>query len=450
MEISRKWIAYTTSYKEAKQYRMQYSKLMQNNGDYRMYDANFNMFYKHKTGRYILPVCLWKQYDVTKRKINFKTDLVLLDEQWKAVNWVYNLYKQWEKSAMIVSETATWKSYMLASVALKIWKPTVIVAPRKSILLWLKEKFWYAKIMTASDVREAKKLPDILLISAQSFNKVFEILNKNYDVLLLDETHRIPERRVQQINSWVGCFVMGVSWTPQRKEFDIEWFKMLFKNIHDTWLRALEAIILKYKYEYKYSIEEVMNASQWLPTTHPEVMRNLYINNTDRTERLSDIIRNMQYVWFKKMIIFTDRTKHINNIYEVLSKTQKNIFIIDWKHDIEKVLKDIKKLDSYILIWQTASAWEWMDIPPLQLGILFQSTSYINTVEQTVWRIKRKYWDKKVAFFIDFADYMQIGKSKKKVLWWYDRKKAYNTMRYEIKDLVQFLQSYKKNENTLL
>jgi len=451
MLVSKYWIAYTNDFKEAKKYRQQYNKLLVLQGKHQMSSCYFNMFHKYN-GRYILPSCLWKPVSVTNKQINPNTEIMLLDEQKNALEFVKEKIKEWEKTAMIISETATGKSYMLMATAFAINKPTVIVAPRKWILVGLKDKFqWLAdiKVMTSWDIKKWEQLPKVLLITASSFNNVYSTINKNYDVLLLDEVHRLPEKRVQQINMRKWVFVMGVSGTPQRKEFEIEWFKMLFKNIYDTKMRSMEAKILTYEYRYTYSIVEMMKAAEWLPTTHPEALRNLYVNNEDRTKKLWDIIRNMQHIWFKRMIVFTDRTKHINNIYKVLSQhyDKKKIIIMSGQTDIEESIKKANELDEYIIIWQMASSWEGVDINNLQLWILFQSTSRINTVEQAVWRIKRKYEWKEFAYFIDFIDIMKLWESKTKRLWWYDRKKAYKKMNYEITELVPFI---KQQVNTLL
>ena len=441
-----KWVAYTTVYSEAKKYWMKFD-FIKAWGEKGMWF--FKMFHK-ENGKYFLPVHMWKQAHVTPptKTINPITDIMLLDKQNDALDYVKGLVSQWEKSCMIVSETATGKSYLLMATAFAINKPTVIVAPRKGILAWLYEKFHKLadiRAMKSSEVNaiDPDDLPAVLLISAASFNKCYDRLNENYDVLLLDEVHRTNENRVSQINKRCGIFVMWVSGTPQRKEFWIEWFEMLFKNIYHTWLKSLDAKILTYEFYYDYSIEEVEAATEWLPPTHPEIYRRLYIPNEERTQRLVNIIRNLKYGenWFKRMIIFTDRTDHINRIYEKLCwiYDKDKIIIMDGKNNIEEAIAKANSVDEYIIVWQMASSGEWVDITNLEIWILFQSTRWINTIEQAIWRMKRKYKWKELAYFVDFIDSMRLNWSKKKKLWRYDRKAIYKKQWYEVIKLKEFL-----------
>ena len=62
-----------------------------------------------------------------------------------------------------------------------------------------------AERITAKQIDD--KDPDVMIITAQSFNKVYEKINDRYDILLIDEVHYMPKKRVDQINRWKGMFV---------------------------------------------------------------------------------------------------------------------------------------------------------------------------------------------------------------------------------------------------
>ena len=141
------------------------------------------------------------------------------------------------------------------------------------------------------------------------------------------------------------------------------------------------------------------------------------------------------------MIIFTDRTDHINRIYEKLCwiYDKDKIIIMDGKNNIEEAIAKANSVDEYIIVWQMASSGEWVDITNLEIWILFQSTRWINTIEQAIWRMKRKYKWKELAYFVDFIDSMRLNWSKKKKLWRYDRKAIYKKQWYEVIKLKEFL-----------
>jgi hypothetical protein len=79
---------------------------------------------------------------------------------------------------------------------------------------------------------------------------------------------------------------------------------------------------------------------------------------------------------------------------------------------------------------------EGMNIPQLEVWILFTSASFRWGIDQMAWRVRRFYGDKTCWYFIDFQDYISIAWSKYKSPWVYNRRKAYKGFGRKIGNLV--------------
>ncbi len=415
MEIDWDGRAYTTNRTEALRYRVVDADQFNQQQWYTKYVD----FFEYHKPYYVLPPHLGKQKSVTNNKeIKFLAGYSLLWYQAQAIDYMEVIYSLWEKSGMIVSGTATWKSYILLGLMNLFKRKTCIVVPTKNIAKGLNDKFkgiCNSEIVVASEID--KKDPDVMIISWLSFNKCYDKINERYDVLLLDETHRMSKSRVWQLNRWKWLFVCWVTATPLRKEYGMNWFEILFKNIYDTKKQSLPVKVFKYPYHYNYSLEEIRKAWEWLAPESPEIYRRLYIANQDRLVHIWGIIKRLREKWFKKIMIFTDRVSHTKIIQEYLGEGYlmtgaTKSWEFEWK-------------DEYIIIWMMQCAGEWFDVPDLEVGILYMSTSWENTLDQSAGRMRRKYKWKDHAIYIDFVDTMQFAGGKKKVLWRYKRNTIY-------------------------
>lgn len=426
MYHNNQWLALTKERSEAWLYRIKdQDPFSQNN----WYIKFINFYTYNKTDReYILPASLSKPIDMNLPINVDMWDINLYPKQSQVISKLEFDIMMWDKTWMIVSDTWTWKSYMILWLINLLKQKTVVVVPNIAIAEWLLKKFqWHCDvdIIVAKDID--KKDPDVAIVVVQSFNKIYNKLNKRYSVLLLDECHKLPKTRIAQLNNWYWKFICWLTATPQRKEFWIDWFKIMYKNIYNTWLKSLPIKIFHYTYKYDYSIKEIMEAQKWYAPDSPEIQRRLYINNRDRLVHLWWVIKSLREKWFKRFIIFTDRVDHATKIKEYLWEGYLMTWAIKNKEYFDK--------EEYIIIWLTQCVWEWFDLPELEVWILFMSTRWINTVEQTAWRIKRKDGKKEFWYYVDFDDRMKMWWSKQKVLWWYDRKKIYKDNWREILDI---------------
>lgn len=436
-QIDKYWRAYTLSHETAREVKVEdkrsieflkvpeHIKTSLRNKQRRIY------FYKKITEQsldiFYLPPSYWK-YTEPKTKINFTFSSTSLHEyQINAVKRMYWKVKTWSRSSFIVSWTWTGKSYMILW-AISLFKArTLIVVPNKSISKWLYEKikpYWDIEIITGKWVIETKA--DVVVIHYQTFNKYYDQLNGLYDILIIDEWHKSPAERVSQYCLWKWSFILWLSATPQRKEFDTIWFKLIFGALYDTKVTALPVEVAYYKYEHEYSETELVIASEWYSPDSNEIMRNLVINNEDRYKHLLHILNVLEENWYTKIIIFSDRVKHIEKTLSYINLSWFKWVPIYWwvKYDIDK----IRELEKYAIVCNIESVGEGFDLPELEVWILFVSSSWENRLTQTAWRVNRAYGNKKFWLYIDFVDYVKLFNwTKAKPLWRYARKRFWET-----------------------
>jgi superfamily II DNA or RNA helicase len=389
--------------------------------------------YDKVTRTYRLPPSCW----VGHKKwtdINTPGELSLFGYQQEVVQYCVDLYNTNKKSCMIISWTATGKSHMVMGIIYAIHHKTVIVVPNTLIGKWLQDKLGWlldARFLIASQVRKLTTQPDVLIVTGASFNNLFSWINDNYDTIICDEWHHLSTNRKDQLNMWKGDFICMLTATPERKEYGLEGFEMYLWNIHDTERQALPVKVYTYEYDYDYTIDEVIKAQSGLSPESPELYRRLYCYNPHRIGHLEQIILYLKTQWFRKIIVFTDRTAHIDLIQNIIPDTIR----LTGSEDKTKFLADIADKEDYTIIAMSQCAGEWFDLPALECWILFMSTSWNNTIDQTAGRIRRFSWDKQVAYYIDFIDILRIMWWKKKKLWRYERSRIYKN---KGRDVVPF------------
>ena len=391
-----------------------------------------------KQDSYIIPPLyehLWWAVDKYKQTLP-----TLRDYQANAVEHVLHS-ETW--SWLIVSWVGTWKSFMIAEIASYASTQkeyACVVVPKQTIALGIKEKFDElgipCKIVTWKDC--VKKAKCHYIMCAQTLNMVFDYCMQNFRYLVLDEIHRMPKQRIDQINiwSWYGGNVIWFTWTPERKDmFEKDFFKFWW-CVYNTEQTALPVDVFVYKYEYAYSPQEWLVAGRWLSPDSPEIVNRLLMNNEDRYKHLLLIAKQLMKS-HNKIIIFCNRVEHIDKCAEKLSSISPHVITIKGDTNKKKMQIELQSLEKCIIVANVSSAWEWFDHPEISAWVLFYPTQWTVSLQQAVWRIQRPYKDKTKAIFIDVADTYSIAWSKKKVAWYYWRKKIYDSMWWNVTVLSQ-------------
>ena len=388
-------------------------------------------FLPPSAGRYNIgdvssPIKVWDQYTFQPHQL-------------RAMDFISKKIDEGKRSCMVISGTASWKSRMILGVIAMLHKKTVVVVPTLIIGKGIYEKispFVDVKMMTAQKYRTAKIKPDVVILSWSSFNNVYDSLQDDwYKVLIMDEQHHLSKIRIDEINLWRGDFICGFTATPERKAYGLEWFEKYFGSVFDTEKQSLPVHVLKYDYQYNYSIEEISKSQEWLSPESPEFYRRLYAINDDRTNHLSSIIGHLKQKGFKKIIIFTDRRAHVDQIQRIIPDAIR----LTWDENIEEFNELIKPKDDYLIVALSQCAWEGFDLPALECWILFVSSTWINTIDQTAGRMRRYSEGKTEAVYIDFVDTISFMWGKKKNLWRYGRHKIYKEKGWIVEDFENFI-----------
>jgi len=447
LKHSKEWIPYTTDKMFAEKFKVEDNTPIHfiKNESYKKYlqiHWSWKKFYKKIWSYFVLPPSEWSN----KRKEHawIYLDDNLFDRQKELIKEMVSIYDSWKKSCFVVSGTGTGKWHIIPSLLKSFeWLKILILAPNNVV--------WDRLMDDINDVAvyaRGKKIKevdnDIVLTLYKTFNLYFDYLNWKFDMVIIDEWHHLWWQMEDNLYTWKS-FICWMSATPYRNEYNEEWFKMFFWNIIDTEKQALPVKVFEHKFKYEYSSEDVIKASEWLPTTSPEIYRRLIIENKKRFEELVLMIDNIETKWFKNYIIFSDRLEHIDRLENLLKKefTNKHVQVIKWKTDVLNVMKELKNKQDIIIIWSTSVVKEWMNIPQLEIGILFTSASFKWWLDQMAWRVRRFYWDKQYWYFIDFQDYISINWSKYKSPWVYSRRKAYKSFKWPIWNFINdFINKY--------
>lgn len=439
LKLSKDWIAYTLNKCFAEKFKVKDNKPVHFIKDERIKEYlqrfwSYKRFYKKIDKYYVLPPA--KGFIVPKKKLNLFDTGNLYDRQKDAIQFILDTYNQWKKSCFLTSWTGTWKGHILPALIKSMeWLRVVVIAPNDVVWSRIMDDLHMAKYVRWKKVLDCKH--DVIVTLYRTFNIYKDHFNSNYDVVIIDEWHHVWWDLEDTLYIW-KWFICWMSATPYRNEYNYDWFQMFFGNMLDTNKKALPIKVFEYKYKYEYSKEDVVKVVEDMSTTSPEVYRRLIINNKERYEHLAMIIENIESKWFKNFIVFSDRIEHIKTIEEVLRKEfpNKYIVVIKWESDVLSIMEELKNKQDIIIIWSNAVVKEWMNVPQLEVWILFVSAAFRWWIDQMAGRVNRFYWDKKFWYFIDFQDEISIWWSKSKKLWVYSRRKAYKEFWWPVWDLV--------------
>ena len=444
---------YTLSFQEAQQYKIPKEVNLnvikdENTRKWVAINGSWLRLYAKHQWRFYLPPSAYEQYQhgtVVCPLITIEYDNErLYPFQAQAIDAMYE-YLAKGKWYFIRSWTGTGKTEMICGIVDRLKTRTVIVAPTRLIAWQISAELsqYTDKVGIAEWKDIAKRMSefiqhDILVCTHMTFNDNFDVINGNFELLIMDEWHHVPPRRVQQFALWKWRYIVGLSANRKRKDIAAEHFPKIYGGYYDTEQESLPVQILKYVYPHTYSFEDIQNATEWYAPDSPEIRRRLLIANPDRVKKLTSIIDCLHMKWIRKIIVFVDRKEYCYQIVEELKKTQDNIIeMMSGDHDNIAVKAALKDKAFYIIVAMEQCVREGMNIPDLEAGVLFFSTSEENTINQISWRVRRAHGFKKVWYMVDFVDVIDIAWTKKKVLGYYNRKQIYDKFGFEVLDFNQ-------------
>ena len=442
------WTMYTTERFVANKYRLiDKSPNWWAKKSWVMYTKYVNLFYYDKSKKiYWLPPVTWKD---TKAQFGFsyeipvKPIMKLWEWQQKTVDYCVRSFWQWTSSILIVSETATGKSIQMLGLVAAFKCPTLIVVPSEAIGLGIQEKlqpYCDAQYLDGAKIRKAfdnSKLPDVLITHRQSAVNCWDLINWKYDLMLNDEQHHLSDGMKMMCNTWEGRGIIWLTWTPFRKEMEQQDFLLYFQKIYETGLKSLPVRVLTHRYNHVYSMADFMKAAKGLDPESPEVLRRLVNANDDKIFDLQNVVKKLYHQCkFKRIMVFVDRLDYQKKIKELVFP---NAILINWETDKEKVLEELKSKDEYLLIWMIGASGEGFDVPWIEIGILFFSTTWAGSIEQMVGRAKRFSDWKEYAYWLDFQEVSKIEPDQHKWFGMSDRLKLYKERWWPVMTLDNYI-----------
>lgn len=443
MHTTNDWCTYTSDRVEAYKYR--FEDRSPNWGakvSWQIYTKYVKLFhYDKKNKTYWLPPVTWwnrKAMMWFGQEIHIDPIMTLWEWQQETVDYCYRSFSQGVSSILIDSTVWTWKTIMMLWMIEKFKCRTLITVPSDAIGIGIQEKlqqYCDARYLNWAKIRHAfdkSDLPDILITHRQSWVNCRELINWYYDLMINDEQHHLSDGMKMMCNTRKGRWMLGFTWTPYRREMNKEDFLLYFQKIYSTWLESLPVKVLTYKYFHKYSMDDYMKACEGLEPESPEVLRRLVNANEDRLQEIKKVVGKLYYTyWFKRLILFVDRREYQDKIK---AEVFQNSYIINWDTDKEQIVNELKNKEEFLILWIVWACGEWFDIPQIEAGILFYSTSWEWSLEQMIWRSRRFHWDKKYWYWVDFQETARIENTYKN-FWVAERMKYYKERWFEIQQL---------------
>ena len=369
----------------------------------------------------------------------------------KTRNSIINIQPIWERDTICIAVDNESKTYITTwyvvthntviglGVIDKKKTKTLIISP--TILIcdgWQNtlKQFCNSENFTAEKLRKYISkhwdVPDVLVMTRASAYKVYDLINGKYDLLILDEAHKLSKETKFILNNWKGWSILWLTATPKRKELNELGFEKYFGNFLDLNIEALPVRVLTHRVSYEYTMEDMIKASEGLNPETPEVYRRLVNSNIQKIKDLRLVLSKLYKLWLRRFILFVDRVDYAKKIQEEFPKAK----LLTWDSDKLKVVEQLKNENEYLIIAMSWCAGEWFNLPSIECWILFYSTHWDNSIEQLAWRSRRYYWDKKFCYWVDIQERSKIEPWEYKNFWSNYRLKYYRERWWEVKELM--------------
>lgn len=374
--------------------------------------------------------------------------ITLRSYQQDVVTYVKNMKG---KALLIEAMTGAGKTWIIYGIIKELWRRVLISCKNKRLQKQIYDDFvqLHHSIGMVNGWKNMKSY-DITITTNTTFAKYHEDFQWQYDVLIIDETHNIPESMRDAINLSQAKRVFGLTATPERterwveamKEFFGDYYKCNEKEIKETWV-VLPVCVYTVKHTTYCTIEDYKEARktkewwQYSDTSH-HIYRNILTMDISRYEKLWKVIQLFQTKWMDSYIVFCDREDHAQETYEYLKKTLDcPVFCITGATKKQDDIINAYKEQWWVLVGNVKCLGDWFNVPRIQVWIQYYATKTERVLIQNIGRMRRAYWDKKWAFFVDFQDNVWlITWWKKKYLWWNVRNSIYKKLWYETRNLV--------------
>lgn len=333
-----------------------------------------------------------KNIKKTRKQIDIKYNWQLKDYQIQALMHVVE--NEWW-----LIEAATWsgKWHMVMSITECFKQPTLIICPTKKLVKEMVDKFKeFTDYEPWTYYSDGKNIKDITITTHMSFvsdihtNKKLEW----FGVVIVDEADdHLSEKMIHSLCKCDCDILVGMSWTPDRQELDINDMQLIFWPHIIVWdYQVLPDTITHYV--YKWTWEETMS----IDYTNRHTQRESIIANQKRFNAVVNTIKGVTEKSFLTILLL-DRMEEIEK-YRLEFPQAK---VITGKTKIKDDEDWIAALKTtwWLIIGSIKKMYRWVDIPVCDSVIVASPIRFENTVIQAIGRALRKHeWKEKVDISI--------------------------------------------------
>ena len=251
---------------------------------------------------------------------------------------------------------------------------------------------------------------DVALMQSLVYGDTVKDLVKNYGMVIVDECHRAAAFTFEQILKTTNArYVYGLSATPTRKDGHHPIIYMHCGKI-------------RYKVDAKKQAEErpfehyiIPRFTRFQKPIHHQGewnIQSIYKSLIDNAERNEMIVQDVLIAveQGRNPIVLTERKKHVNLLYEMLTEKTSNVFILvggasqKHNHEIMENINSIPADESLVIVATGRYVGEGFDFPRLDTLLLAMPISWKGTVQQYAGRLHRLFENKDEVQIYDYVD----------------------------------------------
>lgn len=270
----------------------------------------------------------------------------------------------------------------------------------------IKKKDAYIGEFTGSK-KNLKGNLDIATIQSLSKCDDLKTLLAPYGFVIIDECHHIPSQSFRIVMRNIkSTYIYGFSATPDRKD-GLE--KIMYMYCGEKRYETNKKLIISQRTFLQYLIPHFTNVKLLeIKDTYQEIIDEIYLNEHRNFMIANDIITEFRNN--RKSIVLSERIDHLQILYEKIRDVSPNIFVLtsDMKtsdrKQIGEQIKEVAKLDNYIVLATSKLLGEGFDLPSLDTLFLTLPVSDKNRIEQYTGRIHREFEGKEVVYVHDYVD----------------------------------------------
>ncbi|HRV72165.1 MAG TPA: DEAD/DEAH box helicase family protein [Thermovirgaceae bacterium] len=336
---------------------------------------------------------------------------------------------------VLCAPTAFGKIISAAAVIAHRKVSTLVLVHRKELQRQWKEQLEnFLKINggTVGQIGGGKNRPgglvDIAVMQSLSRMEDLPVFLDVYGQIIIDECHHISAFSFESILKQAGSkYILGLTATPQRRDGHQPIIFMQCGPLRHSAKRSANA-------PARLEVWPRILPGADIPggTEIQEIFRTI-TNDRERNRRIADDALEA-YREGRKILLLTERTKHIDNLKEIIGENIENCHILHGRlpgKTREEILGKLAEMDGNtprIIIATGRLIGEGFDHPPLDTLVLAMPISWKGTLQQYAGRLHREHADKDDVRIYDYIETDNPVLAKM----WEKRLKGYRAMGYSI------------------